>query len=73
MQKEPLEHPVNILVLDKIRTSLKKAWNDNRYISFEAASEALKEALTKENFKVVKLERIEKTSIAVFYVESTEG
>ena len=52
---------------------MKKAWNDNRYISFEAASEALKKALTEENFKVVKLERIEKSPIAMFYIESMEG
>ena len=55
------------------KDKFEKAWNDNRYVSFEAASAALKEALTEENFKVVKLERIEKTPIAVFYLESTEG
>lgn len=55
------------------KDKFEKAWNDNRYISFEAASAALKKALTEENFKVVKLERIEKTPIAIFYLESTEG
>lgn len=55
------------------KNKFEKAWNDNRYISFEAASAALKKALTEENFKVVKLERIEKSPIAMFYIESTEG
>lgn len=55
------------------KDKFEKAWNDNRYISFEAASAALNKALIEENFKVVKLERIEKSPIAMFYIESTEG
>ena len=55
------------------KDKFEKAWNDNRYISFDAAADALKKALTEENFKVVKLERTEKSPIAVFYIESMEG
>lgn len=55
------------------KEKFEKAWNDNRDISLEAAANALKKVLAEENFKVVKLERNEKSSIAMFYIESTEG
>lgn len=55
------------------KEKFEKAWNDNRDISLETAANALKKVLAEENFKVVKLERNEKSPIAMFYIESTEG
>lgn len=55
------------------KDKFEKAWNDNRAISLEAAATALKNVLAEENFKVVKLERNEKSKISMFYIESIEG